>query len=195
MISETRRPALDRSRTAVLEAATRLLLDDPTLSLSELASQIGIGRTTLHRMFPTREAVLTAVAHDALDHLGVVYADAFSTTHDGRDGPIDAIKRLVEMLVPAGPRLMFLLRAAELRDDPVIDQRSARLDAPLREAVQRAQQSGELQADVADWWIIASLYATVYIAWEQVERGGLAARDAAPLVLRTWLHGLGPTDR
>ena len=72
----SKRPALDRSRPAVLQAATRLLLESPELSLGELAVRIGISRTTLHRMFPTREAVLRAVAHEAIDHLVVAYTEA-----------------------------------------------------------------------------------------------------------------------
>ena len=162
------------------------------LSLAELAARIGIGRTTLHRMFPTREAVLTAVAHDAIDHLTHVYAQA-GLDPDGPAGPapdvLEPLRRLVEMLVPLGPRLIFVLRATELRDDVDIERRVTELDEPLIRAVEHAQRHGALDPDLPQWWIIESLYAVVYIAWEQVERGRLAVRDAAPLVLRTWLQG------
>lgn len=191
MVSTPNRPAIDRSRAAVLEAATRLLLESPDLSLGELATRIGIGRTTLHRMFPTREAVLVAVAHDAIDHLTVVYAEAGL----GADGdPVASLGRLVERLVPLGPRLMFLLRANELRDDPDLDRRIDELDAPLLRTVEHAQHRGALDRALPVWWVTESLYAVVYVAWEQVELGRLAARDAPPLVIRTWLHGTRPLD-
>lgn len=192
MVHSTSRPALDRSRPAVLEAATRLLVESPELSLAELAARIGIGRTTLHRMFPTREAVLVAVAHDAIDHLTHVYAQA-GLDPDGPDGPapdpLEPLRQLVEMLVPLGPRLMFLLRATELHNDVDIERRIVELDEPLIRAIEHAQRRDALAPDLPVWWITESLYAVVYVAWEQVERGRLAVRDAPPLVLRTWLRG------
>lgn len=192
MVDSMSRPALDRSRSAVLEAATRLLVESPELSLAELATRIGIGRTTLHRMFPTREAVLAAVAHDAIDHLTQVYARA-GLDPEGPAGPapdpLEPFRRLVEMLVPLGPRLMFLLRATELQKDVEIERRITELDEPLVRAVEHAQRHDALAPDLPQWWITESLYAVVYIAWEQVERGRLAVRDAPPLVVRTWLHG------
>ena len=93
------------------------------------------------------------------------------------------------MLVPLGPQLMFLLRAHELRNDTHIERRLVELDEPLLRAVEHAQRGGTLDPTLPLWWIVESLYATVFIAWEQVERGRLAARDAAPLVIRTWLRG------
>ena len=181
------RPVLDRSRAAVLDGATRLLLESPDLSLGELASRLGIGRTTLHRMFPTRQDLLTALAHDAIDHLEEVYtvvglADA--------DDVLAAVGRLVERLVPLGPRLMFLLRAAELRDDPDLDRREEALDRPLRDALGRAAGRGELDPALPPQWVLETLFGQVWVAWELVEKGVLAAADAAPLVLRTWLRGV-----
>ncbi len=185
-MSPTARPALDRSPSAVLEAATRLLLVNPDLSLGELASRIGIGRTTLHRMYPTRPALLAALAHDALDQLSIVYAAA---DLDGED-PLVAVGRLVEGAVPLGPRLMFLVRARELDDDADLDRRLTALDEPLVRSVVRAQVAGMLEDDVAPEWVVECLYGLVWVAWEQVEKGRLAPRDAAPLVMRTWLRGV-----
>ncbi len=198
--SAKRRPTLDRSQAAVLDAATRLLLDSPELSLGELAARIGIGRTTLHRMFPTREALLVGVAHDAIDHLTEVYAQAgldpdLAEPNSGND-VVAPFRRMVEMLVPLGPQLMFLLRADVLRDDADIERRIVELDQPLLRAVENLQRVGALDPDLPVWWVTESLYAVVYVAWEQVESGRLAARDAAPLVMRTWLRGTqGPATQ
>ena len=170
-------PAGSRHPRRTSAAATRLLLESPDLSLGELATRIGTGRTTLHRMFPTREAVLAAVAHDAIEYLTVVYAEAGLGADDAED-PVGSLGRLVELLVPLGPRLMFLLRANELRDDTDLDRRIAALDAPLLRTVEDAQRRGALDRGLPVWWVTESLYAVVYVAREQVELGRLAARDA-----------------
>ncbi len=169
----------------MLDAATRFLVEIPDISLGELAARIGIGRTTLHRHFPTRGALLAAVAHDALDHLSTMYAEA------GLDGddPLAAVERLVEQLVPLGPRLMFLLRAPEIANDADFTRRSAQLDAPIRAALARAQRNGDLDPDLNPAWMVECLFAVTYVAWEQIQNGNLAPRDAAPLVIRTWRNG------
>ena len=43
-------------------------------------------------------------------------------------------------------------------------------------------------------WLMASLHALIYAAWEQVDAGALARRDAAELVFRTWLGGVGRVE-
>lgn len=185
------RPVLDRSVASVLDAATRLLVETPDLSLGALAARIGIGRTTLHRLFPTRAALLAALAHDALDHLEVVYVEAGL---DGND-PLEAVEALVRRLVPLGPRLMFLLRAPELDRDPDVIRRSEQLDAPLAAALQRAQHQGRLDLGLEPSWMLECLFSVIYVAWERIQRGELAPREAAPLVVRTWLRGVAASPK
>lgn len=180
----------ERSRPAVLLAATQVLVQAPHTSLNDLAAVLGIGRTTLHRMFPTRADLLAAIAHDAIDHLGAVYTDA--GLRDGLQGAqaLAALHRLVTLLIPLGPSLMFLLRAAELDGDQDLARRIDQLDQPLRHAVGLAQTEGALQADIPDWWAAETLFALIYTAWEQIQRGRLAPLAADTLVLRSWMHGV-----
>jgi AcrR family transcriptional regulator len=191
--SPLRRPAIDRSREAVLETVTAILVDRPDASLAEIAGLIGIGRTTLYRLFPTREAVLRAVALDAIGHLSEVYAVAgipgAFLDPAGDAESLAAIRRLVELLIPLGPRLTFLLRARELDTDEAVNQELDALNAILVAAVERGQAAGALSRQApASWWE-ESLYALVYSAWEQIELGSLATLAAPGLVLDTWLFG------
>jgi AcrR family transcriptional regulator len=183
----------DRSRRVVLAAATRALVDDPKATLSEVAEAIGIGRTTLHRMFPTRRDLLLALAHDALRHLADVYAEAGLSPRDEPPGESSqGLRRLIDLMIPLGPSLMFLLRAQELDGDDHLEARVAELDQPVRDAVGRAQANGSVDAAIPDWWAVETLFAGIYLAWEQIEAGRLAPRDAGALVHRTWLCGIGP---
>ncbi|MGL5858193.1 MAG: TetR/AcrR family transcriptional regulator [Angustibacter sp.] len=192
--TSARRP-LDRSPDAVLEAATQVLATAPQLSLGEVAARIGISRATLHRRYPTRRALLTALAHDAVDRVTACYADAGVPELGrgvSRGAGVDLLGRVVERLVPLGPRLMFLLHAPELDGDVELEHRVQELDAPLEAVVRRAQRDGEVDRALPAWWVLATLNAAVFTAWEQVDAGRLAPRDAGPLVLRTWLHGVRP---
>lgn len=193
-IPTRRRPAIDRSRDAVLEAVTAILVERPDATLAEIAGLVGIGRTTLYRLFPTREDVLRAVALDAIGHLSAVYAlagvpRAFSGQMTEEES-VSAFRRLVALLIPLGPRLMFLLRARELEDDTSVRRELAALDAIVESAVARGQGAGSLNGSASALWVAESLYALVYVAWEQVHSGRLASLAAPELVLDTWLSGV-----
>jgi AcrR family transcriptional regulator len=196
-------PVVDRSRESVLRACLTLLVRTPELSLGDLASAIGIGRTTLHRMFAGRGDLITALAHQALDDLESTYrAAGFGSPEVVADSAAEPaspavpaadvlgqVSRLVGRLIPLGPSLMFLIRARELDRDTDLTERIRRLDGPLHEALAAAGRDGVLDPHLPPWWVAETLFATVWIAWEQVAEGRLAARDAQALVIRTWLGG------
>ena len=85
------------ARQAIAEAGFELLSRNPGASLSEIAEHAGVGRATLHRHFASREALLIALAHQAIaemDHAAEVAChDAPSHT--------DALKRCAKDLGPA----------------------------------------------------------------------------------------------
>jgi AcrR family transcriptional regulator len=196
-------PIIDRSPDAVLRASMRLLVRTPEMSLGDLATAIGIGRTTLHRMFASRGELMAALAHQALDDLETTYRAAGFGPVEALVGAADvaptgppqdvlaAVAQLVELLIPLGPSLMFLLRARELDDDTDLIERVRRLDGPLHEALGRAAREGSLDQHVPSRWMAETLFANVWVAWEQIAEGRLAGRDAAALVTRTLLRGVG----
>jgi len=191
---DTVAPLLDRSRGSILRAATQVLVAAPQTTLAELAVALGIGRTTLHRLFPTRRDLLSAIAHDALDHLAVVYRDAGVTVPPQQPKEaIAAVRRLVCDLIPLGPSLMFLLRTSELDDDETLTRRSADIDEPLLTCIAAAQAHGDIDPALPTWWVVESLMAGIYIGWEQIAKGRLAPLDAPDLVMRTWLSGVRPS--
>lgn len=179
------------SPPTLLETATQVLVADPSASLADVARAAGIGRTTLHKLYPTRHALLVALARDALDVLERTYADA------GLDGPdpdpAAALRRLVVVLVPLGPRVEYLMRERSLDVEPDLTARVEALDEPVRALVRRAQAAGRLRAGVPDEWVVASLNALVYAAWELVALGRLAPVAAPDLVLGTLLDGVRAT--
>jgi AcrR family transcriptional regulator len=171
---------------ALLTAATQVLLRQPTASLAEVATAIGVSRTTLYSRFPTRQALLVGLAQAAMDLVEKAYADAALDDAD----VAASLRRVVERLVPLGERVEFLLRERSLDGEPEVVARYAELDGPLIGFVARAQGAGALRADQPAWWIVASLDSSVYAAWEAISDGRLAPRDAPALVLGTVLDGV-----
>jgi TetR/AcrR family transcriptional repressor of lfrA len=167
----------------LLETATSVLLKDPTASLGDVAKAAGVGRTTLHKRFATRTDLIHALATEALD----LVDEAISSVDLHTD---DAVEQLVEKLVPLGPRIQFLLRFPNLRDDERLSMRLTVLDQPVIDLISRLRGK-RLRADLPAWWITQILYAGIYSAWEGIAAGRLAPLDAPRLVLTTFYQGVG----
>jgi AcrR family transcriptional regulator len=173
----------------LLRAATEALILDPSASLADVARAAGISRTTLHKLYPTRHALLVALAEEALTLLESTYAEALQPGTADAD-PVDQLRRLVVDLVPLGPRIQYLLRERSLDVEPDLAARVEALDLPVNALIRQLQQAGRVRRDVSDEWVVASLNALIYVAWELVAMGRLAPVDAPDLVLRTLLDGV-----
>jgi AcrR family transcriptional regulator len=181
-----------RSATStLLDVATEVLVADPAASLADVAEAAGLGRTTLHKHYATRDDLMRAVAHRALDlwsHAIDNVADDSRNVANRADG---GLRALTEATIPIGPQLGFLWRSPILDHIPEIVERWIAVEHRNLAVLQRARAGGVIDADVPDWWLLQTFYSVVYVASEAVRSGHLAPRDAPDLVLRTMLRGIG----
>jgi AcrR family transcriptional regulator len=178
-----------RSRPSLLQTATEVLLADPAASLADVAKAAGIGRTTLHKLYPTRHALLVALAHDALDLLERTDRESGLDDAPGVEAPA-ALRRAVAAAIPLGPRLAFLRRERSLDAEPELAARVEALDAPVRALVRRAQAEGVFSTDLPAEWVVASLNSLVFAAWALIAQGQIAPVAAPELVMRILLGGI-----
>ena len=111
-------------------------------SLAEIAAAAGVGRTTVHRAFPTRGDLLTALALEAVDRLtGALTAARLD------DGPAtDVLARVVEEVLPLADELAFLDSGPEVWDLPQMRDAWWSVTASLDSLVQRGQLEGDIRA-------------------------------------------------
>ena len=166
----------------LLQTATSVLLKDPSASLADVAKAAGVGRTTLHKRFPTRSALIRAVAGDALDLVDAVMSQVDFAADD-------AIEDLMTRLIALGPRIEFLIRFPGLENDEQLAVRILAMDQPVLDLITRLQGS-RLRRDLPAWWILNTLYAGLYNAWEAIVAGRLAPLDAPRFVLTTVFEGV-----
>jgi AcrR family transcriptional regulator len=181
-----------------LEAVTSVLIEHPTATLAEVAKQVGIGRTTLHRLFATREDMLAAVAVDAIETVASVYQRAgipraFTPTAS-IDESWESFRRLAQELVPLGPRLMYLLRVDRLVPRPSVTKPMVQLDTVLEEAIKRGQDCGTIRRYASPNWLMESLYALIFVAWEHLRDGKLDSHEAANVIMEAWKSGVADDD-
>jgi AcrR family transcriptional regulator len=174
------------ARPSLLDIATEVLVADPAASLAEVAEAAGIGRTTLHKHYATRDDLLCAVGHRAID----LWEQAISGV-GGSDDPDGGLRALIAAMIPIGPQLAFLWRTPAFDHLSELGERWLASEPRCLGVLKRAQDLGSLAAGIPDWWLLQMLYSVVYIAAESVRAGQLAPLEAPGLALGTYLNGLG----
>lgn len=74
---------------AILEAAQRVLAEDPGAPMEQIAEAAGLARTTVHRRFANRQALIEALAASAKQQL----TDAIDDAHLDTAPPLVALHR------------------------------------------------------------------------------------------------------
>ena len=171
-------------RAAVLDVAAEVLVADPAASLAEVAEAAGIGRTTLHKHYATRDDLLRAVGHRAVD----LWEQALAAVADGPDGGLRAI---ITSMVVVGSQLGFLWRTPALHRDQALEERSDATQEATLAVLRRAADRGVLAPGTPDWWLLDTFFSLIYVAAESVAEGKLAPNDAPGLVTSTFLRGIG----
>ena len=172
-------------REAIIDAAIDLLARNPGASLSEVAARAGVGRASLHRHFPSRGDLVTAITRQCMDEIDAVTDAAVGDARTARE----RLARMLEAVIPLGDRYHFL--AVERFDDASLEARHEADVEWLGILVDGLKEEGVMAPDVPRGWAVANIDAQVWLAWSQIAAGHLAPTDAAGLALRTLLQGLG----
>src|ERR1700722_5480563 len=137
-----------RGRPSLLDVAAEVLVADPAASLAEVAEAAGIGRTTLHKHYATRDDLLLAVGYRAIDlweHAITTVTDPAPRPDAAAPGPAAAaagLRALLTAMIPIGPQLAFLWRTPAFDHVPDIEERWNAVEARGLAVLKQAQRHG-----------------------------------------------------
>ena len=188
-MSKVLRADAERSVRAILEAAEQVLADDPGASLEQIAEAAGLTRTTVHRRFANRQALLEALAVSAKQQL----IDAIEDARPDASPALIALYRVTANVLRVKSTWRFSLSHANAHTSAAAEI-WAEIDARTLELLERAQREGLLAADADLAWVRQVYYALLS---ESLQRPGEVAEAPEPdslatLIIDTLLYGAGP---
>ncbi|MET9795367.1 TetR/AcrR family transcriptional regulator [Nocardiopsis alba] len=186
----------ERSRQAILEATRALVAEEgyDRVSIEAIASRAGVGKQTIYRRWPSKDAVVFAAIL------------ALGENRDGHDialpdtGDLRADLRLVlratveEFTDPAFDRLMRAVNTAVSNNEALAARYREELARPLDEAKRArllsAREAGELSPDADLDLMLETLYAPLFQRW--LHRSGPLTAEYADALVDTALRAFGP---
>ncbi|WP_198663883.1 TetR/AcrR family transcriptional regulator [Jiangella endophytica] len=173
-----------RTRRAILEAAAALWARDFSASLGDIADRAEVSRSTLHRYFPERQALVDALLLDSQESL----EEAWSTAVAASSTPIETLENIMGAIVDLADRILFLFSdPARFEGNP---HWRADDDDGMSDLIRAAQASGDLDADIAPTFVMGVMYSLIYVTAESVAAGTLPRHKATETVVRIFRHGL-----
>ncbi|MGW0822375.1 TetR/AcrR family transcriptional regulator [Streptomyces sp. NPDC002845] len=181
----------ERSVRVILEAAEQVLAADPGASLEQIAQAAGVARTTVHRRFAGRGALIEALGASAMRQL----AEAIEDAHPDTAPPLVALHRATANVLRVKSAWRYALGTPSAEGPAAAATRSG-IDARCLELFARAQQEGVFDASADLDWVRRVYYALIGEALHHDMSSAERDPDApAALVVETLLRGTGPRPR
>ncbi|MEU9831696.1 helix-turn-helix domain-containing protein [Streptosporangium sp. NPDC048047] len=179
-----------RNRERVLRTAQRLFATEGLgVPLDEIARRAGVGPGTVHRHFPTKEALYLAVATDQIRQL-VTEAEALAASGDPA-----ALFTLLSAMMTSGAENVAVksaLVAAEFDLRTAAPDLAADLTRHVSDLLDRAHAAGAVRPDLAADEVMA-LVAGAFAAIRHA--GAETSRERSAHLARLILDGLRPQAR
>ena len=179
-----------RNRERVLRTAQQLFATEGLgVSLDEIARRAGVGPGTVHRHFPTKEALYVAVATDMLQQL-VAQAEVLAATGD----PAALFTLLSRMMATGADNVAVksALAAAEFDLRTAAPGVAADLTRHVADLLDRAHAAGVARRD-ADVDEVMALVAGAFAAIRHA--GAETSRERSAHIAQIILDGLRPQPR
>lgn len=179
----------ERTVRTILEAAERTLARNPAATMEEIAAAAGVARTTVHRRFTTREALITSLAIWAGRQLEAAVDEARTDTTPPLVALYQATANVLRVKISWG----FSMNTTFAKGNEV-DEIQNRVIASCDRLFSRLQETGVLRADVDPVWARRVYYALIHEACQDLSAGQLTESDTDTVATRlvdTLLRGVG----
>ncbi|MGW4892317.1 TetR/AcrR family transcriptional regulator [Kitasatospora sp. NPDC004240] len=180
----------ERSVRAILAAAERVLAENPAASMEQIAEAAGLTRTTVHRRFANRQALIDALAAEGAAKL----AQAIEDGHPETAPPLVALHRATANVLRVKGAWGFALGPAAVQSEDAV-RTHEEIARRCTELLGRIQTLGVIAPDADLEWVRRVFYALIGEALHGPDAAADPVTDPDALATRivdTLLHGVGP---
>jgi AcrR family transcriptional regulator len=175
----------EKTVATILEAASHVLAQRGEAgSMAEVASAAGVGRSTLYRHFPTREALLEALTRIGLTEAGDRLAEAKLESVP----PLEALARAIRTLVLVGDRYIVLLEAKAPIEASATE---LAVVGPLRRVLERGQADGVIRTDIDAMSLLELLGGLIVVSIRLAAERKTGIEETAATIQRVFIEGAG----
>jgi len=175
----------ERSIRSILEAAERVLSADPGASLEQVAEAAGVARTTIHRRFASRQALLDTMAVAAVRQL----SEAIEAGRPETAPPLVALHQITANVLRTKLSWQFAL-GQPAAPGSATAQAQQQVVRRCLELLARVRDLGVLAADADLEWTRRVYYALIGESLHG-EDSDADADALATRIIDTLLHGAG----
>lgn len=173
-ITRIRRADAVRNAEAIVEAASRVLAEDPSASVQDVATTCQLHRATVHRHFASRDDLIHAVRlrafRDTQSQIDAIAADGSLTA-------IEALEKIAQTVLEVGDRYRVYRFAPTL--GPSTEQERQDIRAPFEALIRKAQRSGDVRKDVPAKALTAAFGGLLTGFLPRIAEGEMTAKKAA----------------
>ncbi|MBS2553575.1 TetR/AcrR family transcriptional regulator [Catenulispora sp. NL8] len=176
----------ERTVRAILEAAERVLSANPAAPMEQIAEAAGVARTTVHRRFASREALISALGAWAAQR----FHEAVEAARPDTAPPAVALYQVTVNVLRVKIGWGFAMGALP-NDAPEVARVHDDVWARCERLFVRLQEAGEIPANADLDWVRRVYYALIHEAALEAPEGDAAIDALATRVIDTLLHGIG----
>jgi TetR/AcrR family transcriptional repressor of mexCD-oprJ operon len=181
-----RSPLQQRVASAIVDAAAHVFAaggEHP--SMNDVAEVAGVGRATLYRYFPSRQALVAELVDVATERVG----ERLRSAHLDGVAMDEAVRRAIRALVDVGDYFVVLARE---RGQPLVGHLEPAIAAPLARLIERGQETGAVRGDVPSSWLTDVLVGQVVSSLSA--QPSLGSEDTVAAVTSLFLDGARAQD-
>ncbi|RKT87278.1 DNA-binding transcriptional regulator, AcrR family [Saccharopolyspora antimicrobica] len=174
--------------TGIVDTAAQVLAERRDASMAEIATAAGVGRATLYRYFPNREALLRVLAGAGIDELGRRIVEAGLDALPVREG----IARLSRAIVTTGRKYIALVELPP----GLVDARAVetQIVEPIRALLARGVADGTLRDDFDPETLRATFLGILRSLIKLSIRGGQGVEQVSAAATTAFLDGAARTQ-
>lgn len=189
MTRRRRRADAEQNVTAILDAAVKVLSEQPEASVEDIARAAGLSRQTVYAHFASRQALLNAV----IEQVSAEVTTAFEAAELDQAPPATALIRLLDLGWEVSGRYPFLWHLPAVSPDDDVARHGPIL-VFIEALIRRGQASGDFDPGPSPQWLIAALMALGRAAEDQVKAGRMTIEEATRDVHHSVLRLFGVPD-